>query len=341
LAAALAALFLAAGVAAAAGEFSLVDQGWRILEQDGKRVVEMRVLLTNNSAAPLDYEVRFRVECQQCEAEAKTPAESAAPATAGVGTPPLPAEKPKPEWMPVSVVSVKGGPLAPGKAEVVKAIFPHEVLQPGKVCRFLAELVTPGSDKALATATITAAKIAAAGAGMSGATVLAAVGAAAAVAGAGGGGGGEQPVTISGSGTMVGQHESHRVSGEWVEHGSGDIDVTSASGHLVLQYTYDAYGADASSLTATATATGTLTPTAGTPEAVTISSASAQITQAGDRQQSGPVITRTGSVATGTFSGTVGSRPWAGVLTMTDGVMTLNLSSDTGTHQFNIQFTAS
>jgi hypothetical protein len=332
LAAALAALFLAAGVSAAAGDFSLVDQGWRILEQDGKRVVEMRVLLTNNSSAPSSYEVRFRVERQT------KPAPNAAERTS---TPA--AGEPQPEWEVVSRVSVKGGPLAPGKAEVVKAVFPHEVLQPGKACRFFAGLVEPDTGAVLATTSITAAKIAATGiAAISGAQVVAAVGAAAAIAGGLGGGGEEQPATIGGSGTMVGEHESHRVSDEWVEHGSGDIDVTSSAGHLVLTYTYDASGPDATSLTASATATGTFTPAgAGDPEAVTITSATAQITQAGDRQEAGGVITRTGSVATGTFSGTIGARPWSGVLTMTEGVMTLNLASDTGSHQFTIQFTAS
>lgn len=324
-----AALFLSAA-AAAAKDFTLADQGWRILEQEGTRVVEMRVLLTNNSSTALDYEVRFRVEGDGTPVEVATSGESATPAAA----------RPTPEWQVTDTISVKGGPLQPGKSEVVKAVFPHEVLQPGRACRFIAELVAPGTDRVLATATITAAKITAAGAALSGGKLLAALGAAAVAAG-GGGGGGEQPATVSGSGTMVGTHESHRVSDEWVEHGSGDIDVTSADGHLVLHYTYDAYGADASSLSASATATGTFTPVSGAAEAVTITTAAAQITRAGARQQSGPVITRTGAVATGTFSGTVGSRPWSGVLTMGDGTMTLNVNTDTGTHQFSIQFTAS
>ena len=325
------------GAAAAAvrpnGDYSLTDQGWRVVEQDGKRLIEMQVLLTNKGRAPLVYEIRFLVECQPAQPAGR----QAGPST----------RKSEPEWAVVGMVPVKGGPLGPGKSEVVKATVPYALLQPGEASRFEVQLLKPGSDNVLAAVVLTAAKGSAAAAALVAAKVIAAAGAAAAVAGAGGGGE-ETPVqppgpsTLSGSGTMTGQHESQRSGDEWVETGSGDIDVTSAQGHLVLHYTYEAHGPDAGSLTASATATGTFSPASGgATETVTISSATAQISRNGDRQQDGQVVTRTGCQATGTFSGTVGSRAWSGLLTMTDGAMTLDLSSNIGTHQFNIQFTAS
>lgn len=331
------------GAAAAAvrpnGDYSLTDQGWRVVEQGGRRLIEMQVLLTNKGRAPLVYEIHFLVECQP----AQPPASAGAPGTAPAGAPPDPStRKSEPEWAVVGMVPVKGGPLGPGKSEVVKATAPHEILQPGEPSRFRAQLVKPGSDNVLAGVILTGAKGSAAAAALA-----AAAGAAIAVGRAGGGGGAGEvpppgPSTLSGSGTMTGQHESQRSGDEWVETGSGDIDVTSAQGHLVLHYTYEAHGPDAGGLTATATATGTFSPASGgAAEVVTISSATAQISRNGDRQQDGQVVTRTGCQATGTFSGTVGSKAWSGLLTMTDGTMTLDLSSNMGTHQFDIQFTAS
>jgi hypothetical protein len=325
------------GAAAAAvrpnGDYSLTDQGWRVVEQDGKRLIEMQVLLTNKGRAPLVYEIRFLVECQPAQPAGR----QAGPST----------RKSEPEWAVVGMVPVKGGPLGPGKSEVVKATVPYALLQPGEASRFEVQLLKPGSDNVLAAVVLTAAKGSAAAAALVAAKVIAAAGAAVAVGrAAGGDGGGEAPPpgpsTLSGSGTMTGQHESQRVGDEWTETGSGDIDVTSAQGHLVLHYTYEAHGPDAGSLAASATATGTFSPASGgATETVTISSATAQISRNGDRQQDGQVVTRTGCQATGTFSGTVGSRAWSGLLTMTDGAMTLDLSSNMGTHQFNIQFTAS
>jgi hypothetical protein len=333
-------LACAVSVAWPASEFSLVSQGWRFVEREGQRSIEMSALVTNQSKSPLEYEVRFVVEREEGGPAGKTGGGEVA--AGAPGTEPL--------WTVVKTVTMRGGPLAPGASEVVKGLVSHEVLEAGKTFRFRAELISRATSALLAAATITsgpaaagAGAAAAAGAGVSAGGALAAAGAVLAATGAlGGGGGGAGPAAaVSGSGTMVGTHESHRVSGEWVEHGSGQIDVTGPRGHLVLDYVYDAHGPSASDLTATATATGTFTPVSGAAQSAQITSASAHITQAGDRQQVGQVITRSGGQATGTFSGTVGGEAWTGVLQMTDGVMTLDLSSDTGSHRFNIQFTTS
>ncbi|MHC5035228.1 MAG: hypothetical protein ACYTFZ_09350 [Planctomycetota bacterium] len=334
----LAGLALGARNAHAADKYSVEDQGWRIVEQEGKRLVELRALVVNQSEEPLSYKVQFTVETEVGQVEVAEPAEAAEKVRP-------PAE---PQWSEVKTIVVQGGPLAPGASEVVTAMFAYEVLESGRSYRFAVALLNASTDALLGAATITAAKAAAtaaaAAAGMGAAKVVAGAAlVAAASGGLGGGGGGEEAATVSvsGSGTMTGQHETYRISGEWVESGSGTIDATGREGRLVLQYTYSAHGPSATSLTATATATGTLTRPDNTSAAMQISSASAQITQPGTREQVGQVITRTGGTATGTFSGTVGGSPWSGVLTMTDGVMTLDLDSSTGTHEFNVQFTAS
>jgi hypothetical protein len=322
--------------AGAQADYSVEDQGWLIVEQEGERLVELRSLITNSSEEPLTYEVRFIIEAQVLEPAPEEATEPAG-ATEDATTPS------EPEWSLTKTVPVRGGPLAPGASEVVKATFPYEELVTGQVYRFRVQLVDASSGALLAGAAITAAKAAGAAAAAAGAAakVLAAAGAAVAIGGGLGGGGGEEaPVSVSGSGTMTGQHESHRVGDAWVEQGSGTIEVTCPQGHMVLNYSYNASGPSAESLTAVATATGTLTPSVGAPLAVEISSASSQVTQPGAREQVGQVVTRTGALATGTFSGTVGGSPWTGVITMTEGVMTLDLDTDTGAHEFQVQFTA-
>lgn len=332
----LAGLFCGTWPAYAAGEYSVQDQGWRLVELEGKRYVELSALVSNQSKEPLTYEVRFIVEVQIEEAKVKETAEPAVPAAEATA----PAE---PKWSLTKTISVRGGPLAAGSSEAVKTTFLYGELELGKVYRFRVELVNASTGALLAGATLTAAKAAAAAA--AGVTAqAAALGAAAVVVATGALGGGEEhpaPFSVSGSGTMSGQHESHRESEAWVEHGSGTIDVTCPQGHLLLDYTYDTQGPSAESLTAAATATGTLTRADSSTLAVEVTSATAQITQPGTRQQVGQVITRTGATGTGTFSGTVGGSPWTGVLTLTEGVMTLDLDTNTGTHQFQIRFTAS
>jgi hypothetical protein len=110
---------------------------------------------------------------------------------------------------------------------------------------------------------------------------------------------------------------------------------------MQLDYTYTSRGPSAATLTANATASGRLVPPKGSPSSVTISSSYAKMTSAGKRKQVGDLVTRTGSTATGTFTGTVGGEPWSGLITMTKGIQTLDLGTNAGTHTFSISFTAS
>ncbi len=304
-----------------ASEFSLVSQGWRVVEKDGKKGVEVSALVRNDSKSPLTYEVRFIVESREHP-------RSDQPRTSGGASDQQP-------WTTLSTVPVRGGPLAPGASAPAKTVIPHALLAWGREYRYRAELVDLSSGAVVGAAALSAVgKASAAAAAAAGAA--AAVGAAAAL-----GGGGGSSDSDSGSGTMAGTHEARWVDGEWVEHGSGTIDVTTGQGRMVLEYTYDSHGPSAAELRATATASGELTPTSGTPLAVEITSASAETTAAGTRVQTGSTVRRTGSTATGTFSGTVGGRPWTGLLTMTEGDMTLDLNSGLGEHQYRVRFTAS
>lgn len=314
-------LSFATSVGYAAGEFSVANQGWGIVEEAGKRSVELRALVANHSKSPLVYEVRFVVESKERPPQGKR---SNQPGLAeGQST--------DPAWPPVHTVSVRGGPLGPGASALVRGIVPYDLLVPGKAFRYRAQLINLSDGMVMGTAIITSLArpfpVAAVAAGVAGAAALIAKG-------------GAPSASVSGSGTMVGQHEAHRAGNEWVEHGSGTIDVTTPQGRMVLHYSYDSRGPSAGTLRATATATGQLSSTGGQPLPVEITSASARTTVAGTRQQTGSVIRRTGAVATGTFSGTVEGKPWTGALTMTDGDTTLDLSSNTGTHRFNIRFTA-
>jgi hypothetical protein len=74
---------------------------------------------------------------------------------------------------------------------------------------------------------------------------------------------------------------------------------------------------------------------------VVITTASARMTFPGARRSAGRVIYRSGSTATGTFSGTVAGKLWSGVLTMTNGEQTYNLDTGNGSHRFEVQLTAS
>ena len=330
-------------------QVSLVDQGWRVVEQSGERVVEMSVLVVNDGQTSLDqYEVLFILESSSLEQPGQSKA--ATPASA-------------PRWTVVRAVSVKGGPVAGDASVVVKATIPYSYLATGKAYRFRAELYGRSRDPILATIPLTSQAGAATGAvgGLASHAGLAA-GAALAVAGrsalltedggsSGGAAGSGSPHapgerggygnTASGTGTMVGTHTARRVGAEWVEQGSGTMKVYTTHGYMQLSYTYTARGPSAANLTATATATGTLVQKNGKKAPVTITSSSAQMTAAGSRTQVGQLVTRLGSTATGTFSGTVDKKQWTGLLTMTAGRQTLNLNTNAGSHQFDIQFTAS
>jgi hypothetical protein len=279
--------------------------------------VELSVLVVNESQSPLSYEVRFIVESRE-HARSDQPKQADGRST-------------EPAWTILSTIPVRGGPIAPGASIPVKATVPQELLAWGKEYRYRAELIDLSTGMVVGTAVLSSlAK-----------TILPAVAAAGLAVGAVAALSGESSPSTSGSGTMVGTHECQWVDGEWVEHGSGTIDVTTPQGRMVLQYSYDSRGPSAAGLRATATATGQLTPPQGGPLSVEITSASAQTTTSGAREQTGSLVRRTGAAAAGTFSGTVGGKPWAGVLTMTDGDMSLDLDSGTGDHSYTIRFTAS
>ncbi len=317
-------LFLAGGTAAAAPEQpQIVNRGWGIVEIDGKKYVELRALVVNPTDEPLKYEVRFIVEAGPASAKAEV--KTARGEAAGRDTE---------EQSRRRVYKVKGGPLAPGASEPVKVTFPYEETKPGVALRFSAELVDLSTGAVLGAAAITAIHAPFIGAAVAGAGLLAA-------SGAFGGGDGEETITASGSGTMEGEHTAQWVGDGWQEQGSGTITVTGPGGTMVINYTYQSQGPNVSELVATATGSGTLTKPDSSVVPVEITTATAQMQTPGDRIEAGGTITRSGSFATGTFSGTVGGVPWTGVITMSNGVMTWDSSSGAGVHTFDIQFTAS
>jgi len=317
-------LVLGSAVANAAAQYQIINQGWGIVEIEGKKYVELRALVINRSKEPLDYEVRFMVDAGPGSARAEV-----APVTGQPGAPAQTAQKPARR-----VYTVKGGPLAPGASAPVKVTFPYEEMKAGVPLRFSAELVNLSTGAVLGSAAIAAIHAPFVGAAMAGAGLLAA-------AGAFGGGGGAEVITANGSGTMAGEHSAEWVGDGWQEQGTGTITVTGAGGTMVIEYTYQSEGADVSQLASTGTGTGTLTRPDSSVVAVEITTATAQMQTPGDRFEDGGVITRSGTFATGTFSGTVGGVPWSGVLTMSNGVMTLDTATNTGDHTFDIQFTAS
>ena len=252
--------------------------------------------------------------------------------------------------------------MAGDASVVVKATIPYSYLATGKAYRFRAELYGRSRDPILAITPLTNQAGVATGiagglashAGLVAGAALAVTGRSMLLTGGGPSGGaagsgsphppgerGGYGNTASGTGTMVGTHTARRVGAEWVEQGSGTMKVYTTHGYMQLSYTYTARGPSAANLTATATATGTLVQKNGKKAPVTITSSSAQMTAAGSRTQVGQLVTRLGSTATGTFSGTVDKKQWTGLLTMTAGRQTLNLNTNAGSHQFDIQFTAS
>ena len=306
---------LACSAACAAEQVSLVDQHWRIVEEGGQPQVELGVLVVNESESPLQYEVRFVVERTERAPQTQPTSQ---PSEAGT----QPAE---PVWSAVQVKSVRGGPLAPGTPEAVTTVIPYELLLPGKAYRFRAELLDVSIGMVLAWETITRLENRA----------LAAVGEAGPARGS------ARASSLSGSGKMVGDHETHRVGNEWIEHGRGTITLTGLGWRMVLTYTYDAHGASAATRVASGTAEGTFSPMSGETLPVRVTYGTAQITQPGRRSQWGQAIRRVDAQATGTFSGTVAGKPWSGVLSLTQGDVMLDLRSDQGDHRFLVQFTAS
>jgi hypothetical protein len=316
----LATLALAAGIASATGRLALVDQGWRLLDEDGKRTVELNTVVVNECESPRDYAVDFVLECNERRPWA-TPASSSEPTGDPAGQP----------WAAVTIISVMGGPLAPGASTAVTARLPYEMLATGKLYRFRAELPAYLSGL-LQTAPSIAGQ---ASPLLSGAQFAALTTVSQSFSSE------HSAREVSGAGVMSGEHEAHRTAGEWVESGSGTIDATTRQGRLVLEYTYSSHGTSAATLVASATATGQLIQSDGEVVPVRITSASAQITFSGSRQEVGPIVRRSGATATGTFTGTVGGEIWTGLLTMRNGTHTLDPTTGIGQHSFDIQFTAS
>ncbi len=348
----LAAIF-AGSAGRASADPALLNQGWQILRQDNNRTVELRAQVVNESQGPLTYEVRFHVEVSDVSPTKRV---------ASAGPPAAPA------WSTLQTIIVPGEDLPAGDSLLVRGRFPYDLLVPGKLFRYRAELFDFSRAEVTREVIITslenpfAALPVMAGAGLlgsagrglgvdpPGAEALRrsqpAPGSLSATAAAESAPALTSPgvtaaSTASGSGQMNGRHTAQRVGGEWVEQGSGTMDVSGSQGRIVLNYTYNAHGPSAATLTATATATGWLYPPKGKAQRVQITSASAQMTAAGARSQTGSLVSRTGSTATGTFTGLVGTEAWSGLLTMTNGFQTLHLNNHDGKHSFDIRFTAS
>ncbi len=299
---------------------ALVDQHWTIVGLDPQRVIELRVLVANNTSSPLKYHVRFIAEW----AEAATLPVAPAGDAPGKAT----------QWWPVQILVVHGGPLAAGASEVVAEKLPADVLEAPKAYRFRAELLDGASGAVLAETFVTRKDD-------QGAVKWLPAAALALLAGGGGSGSsGDTPGSWTGSGTMVGTHEAQRVGSEWVEHGSGVITITGRGFQMVIDYTYDSHGPNAAALTAAGTGVGTIARPGQPSLPVNITSATAEMTAAGDRHQSGSVVTRTHCAATGTFDGMAGDHSYRGTITMTNGTQTLDLATHRGDHRFDIQFTA-
>jgi hypothetical protein len=316
-------------VASAASERAaspLVDQHWWIVGLDPQRTIQLHVLVANHTPDPLRYHVRFTAEWAETAALAAAASEAQGDSEA----PPVTTV-----WRPVQIVMVPGGPLAVGASDSVAEELPADILEAPKAYRFRAELLDAESGEVLAETFITKQDD-------RGAAWLPAAGLAAVLVGnaAGPGSSHDRPEPLTGSGTMVGTHEAQRVGSEWVEHGSGVITITGHNFQMVIDYTYDSHGLNAASLSATGTGAGTITRPGRPPVPVSITSATAAMAAAGDRHQSGSLVTRTHCAATGTFDGMAGDERYRGTVTMSNGTQTLDLVTHKGDHRFDIQFTA-
>jgi len=308
-------LILSLAGAAAVDRVSVVDQGWRVVDRSGARRVQLRALVVNYGESPLRYQVQFLAE----QGEPGSAGGSGAQVTG-----PSPAESET--WVTVKTIAGASSSLPPGTSASVEGDLPYDDLTPGRPYRFRAKVVDPETGVELANARIAIpGESSAAGAGV--------VAFAAMLLGSDT----ESRVAARGMGVMRGQHEAQRVNGEWVESGSGTIEMGTTEGHLHLEYAYTARGASAATLTATATATGTLMQRSGSPARVEITSASARMCFPGFRLESQQTVSRSGASATGTFEGTVGGAEWNGILSLRHGTYTLDLDTGRGEHSFQVQ----
>jgi len=338
------------GAALADSELSLIDQGWQIVTEETSRRIEMSSMVINEGEVPLQYKVRFIVERSEGQLLALKSTEPAE----------IEDRPTEPPWTTVRAESVEGGPLAPSMSAVVTASFPAEVLEPGRAHRFRSELSEASTGPVVAEAVITSLEqpFLTVGGVASVALPLGLLSSAnpAGLPGESAGQGAAvddhlmaAAKTINGAGQMNGTHTSHRIGGQWYETGYGSIRLKGSHWTMVIQrYDYTATGADAESLTATlSTAIGRYYGPEG-QYLVRITSADAQMTRAGTRRQSGDVIYRSGSRATGIFEANMtklsGDGPakiyWSGSLTLFAGKMSLDLSTNRGAHRYQVHFNA-
>ena len=357
--------------ALAASEFSLIDQGWQIVEQDGKRTIEVSAMVINESQASLEYEVRFIVERAESMPEVAESAEAAEPA--------------EPVWSVVRTASVHGGPLAPSGSDTVTGTFPHEVLVPGKAHRFRSELseaegsadaptgpvmadavLTSLGSPFAPTATLGGFRLPPLSLPPTDETRLPHLSPRDAIAGPG-----LSAASTIGFGTLNGQHWSHRQGGYWHEVGAGSIYMKDRGWAMSLEYAYYATGLDAEDLSAdfipTLTGGTYWSPGEGKYD-IRFLAAEAQMLKAGLRHDVGSVRYSQGARAAGSFTARLvkqagtgdgpGEVVWTGTLSLFNGYMSLNLSGEEapyitdllpylptgvgyrGRHEFKLKFTA-
>ncbi len=222
-------LMLSARPACAEPAFALGEGGWRVVEQDGRKLIEMSASITNTGPHQAEFGVRFVVE-------RRTAPEASASA---------PVSRPEPEeWVAVSTVVAQSKPLDPGASAVVRAEAPYEVLSPGAPHRFRVE-VSEGAAAEGTTGSVFLEQTL---------PLLVLGGFAGLVTQNGPTSHITSGYVLHSAGVMAGRHEAHRVNGEWVENGSGTIRSWALQGQLVLYYTYTARGSSAATMAATATA---------------------------------------------------------------------------------------
>ena len=299
-----------AASASPGSQVTVVDNGWSVVEREGARTIEMRVIIANHGETPVRYQLLLSTEREQKSS------------SDGANSPSSPVVD---GWVAVKTVRVAEGVLEPGTSVYEQADLVYDELVPGKAHRFRARVIDPDTGSELASTQMTqAAALAAPGVGAVGLAALSQ---------------GLLPGSRPGgtSGVMVGTHEAHRINGEWTESGQGTITMATAEGQLQLEYTYHAQGLTAAELSATAQAHGELTANDGTAVPAEITSASATMTYPGFRRETDGIISRSGASATGTFTGTVGEVSWSGILTLKEGTYTLDPVTGLGEHSFEIQ----
>ena len=307
-------LVLSARPAQAEAVVAVREGGWRVVERGGKKMIEMSANIVNGSPRQAQWDVRFVVERRA------TPEVSAGNR----------ASQPDSEnWIAVSIVAARSELVAPGASAVVSAEVPYEVLIPGVPHRFRAEVSDDATGARVSQSVLMERTI----------PLLMLGGLAGLATESGGASHAASANLLGGAGVMAGRHEAHRVNGEWAENGSGTITLWVAQGRVVLDYSYTARGSSSANLTATATAGGQLTTANGSLIPIQLTSATAQITFPGLRQEVGSIIHRSRATATGVFAATVGTEACHGVLTLTNGTGTLDPITGLGEHRFDIRFT--